>query len=176
MEIKLAVLAEAGPTTAPCANALGTEWHNLLDKSLKGQEMTEYEDKYVAAAESLFEILEDKMNINPLESEFPLYGYMKSKSELSQEVYLWQGNADAIGLLYNKKRKRFEYVIVDWKITRDLLGFWDSPKTFGMHLHQCLVYAKLLKIHLNLYYLPSVLIVPISSDNGKLRCSVRSFL
>lgn len=129
--------------------------------------MTEYADQHVAAAESLFEILEDKMNINPIESEFPLNGYMKSKSGLSSEVYYWQGNADAIGLWYNKKRKRFEYVIVDWKVTHDLPSFWDSSQTFRVHLHQCLVYAKLLQIHLNLDYLPSVLIVSISNDNGK---------
>lgn len=38
---------------------------------------------------------------------------MYSESELSPEVYFWQGEADAIGWYYNKKRGQYEYVIVD---------------------------------------------------------------
>ena len=41
LQIKVAVLAEAGPTIAPCYPALGTAWHDLLKESIKGEEMTE---------------------------------------------------------------------------------------------------------------------------------------
>ena len=38
----------------------------------------------------------------------------------------------------------------------------------GMHLHQCLVYAQLLKLHMNLDYLPPILIVVIDRVTGSL--------
>ncbi|XP_022777798.1 uncharacterized protein LOC111319255 [Stylophora pistillata] len=109
--------------------------------------------------------MKTKFGIELLESDFHLYGYMNDDSE--QEVYFWRGNADAIGWYYNKWRKKSEYVIVEWKVNRDLLYFWDSRDTYGMFLHQGLLYARLLQVHLNLDYLPSVSIVPIFGDNGK---------
>ena len=119
--------------------------------------MTEYRTKHTIS------ILE--LCIEILNSNFYLYGFMYSESELSPEVYFWQGEADAIGWYYNKKRGQYEYVIVDWRVKRDLLHFWVSDDTFGMYLHQGLLYAKLLQVLLKLDYLPSVLIAPISDEN-----------
>ncbi|KAJ7331253.1 hypothetical protein OS493_020038 [Desmophyllum pertusum] len=93
--------------------------------------------------------------------------YMYSKEKLSPEVYFWRGDADAIGWGYNKERKQYEYVIVDWKVQRDLLDFWEKSEAYGKFLHQCLVYATLLQLQLDLDYLPAILIVPISSDSGQ---------
>lgn len=75
--------------------------------------------------------------------------------------FLWQGNADAIGWYDGK------YVIVDWKVV-ELQGYWDKNKdAFGTHLHQCLVYARLLQCHMKLDYLPYILIVPIDGFTGR---------
>lgn len=164
---KYSNLSEAGLSGPPYGTDLGNKWHKLLKDSIKGKEMTEYSDKHVAAAKSLFYEMKTKFGIELLESDFHLYGYMNSKGELSPEVYFWQGDATAIGCWRNKQKERNEYVVVDWKTTRDLPNFWESKDTFGPNLHQGLLYAKLLQVHLGLDYLPSVLIVPISSDNGK---------
>ena len=59
------------------------------------------------------------------------------------------------------------YVIVDWKVL-DILNFWEKNKNaFGKCHHQCLIYARLLQLHMDLDYLPHILIVPISSITGK---------
>ena len=84
-----------------------------------------------------------------------------------EEMYFWKRDADAIGWYYNERREQYEDVIVDWKVQRDLLDFWKKSDAYGKFLHQCLVYARLLQLHLKLHYLPAILIVPISSDNGK---------
>lgn len=164
-EKNIASLEAAGPEGPPFGNVLGHEWHKLLKDKIKGKKIDK--KSYDKAVDSLFQQLRSTYGIELLDSDFPLYGYMYSKDELSPEVYFWQGDADAIGWYYNKKRGYNEYVIVDWKVKRDLLEFWDSSEAYGMYLHQCLVYAKLLQLHLKLDYLPSILIVPISGDNGK---------
>ena len=59
------------------------------------------------------------------------------------------------------------YVIVDWKVL-DILNSWEKNKNaFGKYHHQCLIYARLLQLHMDLDYLPHILIVPISSITGK---------
>lgn len=167
MNQKSGSLRAAGPPGPPYGNILGNKWHKLLKDSIKGEKTTKFSPDEKKAAASFIKTLKDEMGIELLESDFHLYGYMNSKSELSPEVYFWQGDANAIGSWYNEQEKRNEYVIVDWKTTRDLLNFWESKDTFGPNLHQGLLYAKLLQLHLGLDYLPSVLIVPISGDNGK---------
>ena len=94
-----------------------------------------------------------------LQSEFPLHGFMTD--EENSEIYFWNGKADEIGWFEGN------YVIVDWKAV-DLLNFWeDDRRAFGDCLHQCLVYARLLQLHLKLEELPYILIVPISNTTGK---------
>ena len=166
LEVLIDRLAKAGPT-GPLGPELGNKWHKLLKDSIKGEEMEKYQPDHVMAAESLLHMLKSALGIEILDSDFYLYGFMYLESELSPELFFLQGEADVIGCYYNKKRGQHEYVIVDWKVKRDLLNFWDSKDTFGMYLHQGLLYAKLLKEHLQLSYLPSVLIVPISGENGR---------
>ena len=156
LDVKTIPFITAGPTRTR-GDALGNVWHKLLRDTLKEKKMTEYRTKHTIS------ILE--LGIEILNSNFYLYGFMYSESELSPEVYFWQGEADAIGWYYNKKRGQYEYVIVDWRVKRDLLHFWVSDDTFGMYLHQGLLYAKLLQVLLKLDYLPSVLIAPISDEN-----------
>ena len=38
-----------------------------------------------------------EFKIEFLDSHFPLHGYMYSKTDNSPKVYLWQGDADAVG-------------------------------------------------------------------------------
>ena len=101
-----------------------------------------------------------------LESRFPLYGYASDETGALPNVYFWHGEADAIGWYKNDKGKG-RYVIVDWKVL-DILDFWERNKdAYGKYLHQCLIYARLLQLHMKLNYLPHILIVPISSITGK---------
>ena len=56
---------------------------------------------------------------------------------------------------------------MDWKVL-DILNFWKKNKSaFGKFFHQCLIYARLLQLHMDLDYLPHILIVPISSRTGE---------
>ena len=57
--------------------------------------------------------------------------------------------------------------MVDWKVL-DILNSWEKNKNaFGKYHHQCLIYARLLQLHMDLDYLPHILIVPTSSITGK---------
>ena len=103
-----------------------------------------------------------------LESQFPLYGYMNSKTEMQPEVVHWEGRADAIGWYNDPTSGKGRYVIVDWKVLSDITTFWDkSPDAYGRYLHQCLIYSRLLQLHMGLDYLPHILIVPIHGVTGK---------
>ena len=102
--------------------------------------------------------------------EVPLSGFAFTTDENSMpEFNFWDGRADAIGLL--KEEDEYKYVIVDWKSTGSRLNvFWEHGDA-GMrsthyrdHLTQCLVYARLLQMHLSLPYLPPILLVPFNSE------------
>ena len=104
--------------------------------------------------------------IHLLEGHFPLYGYASDETDAPPQVYFWHGEADAIGW-YEIDEGKGRYVIVDWKVL-DILEFWEKNKdAFGKYLHQCLIYARLFRLHMQLDYLPQILIVPISSITGK---------
>ena len=151
-------IQEAGPQGT--GNVIGNFWHKFLGDRIKGKEIEEEACKKVA--DLIFEkLMESEFGcIDLFDSNFLLYGFMHDE----EQVYLWRGDADAIGWYYNEKRKQYEYVIIDWKVLRDLRNFWKSNEAFGKYLHQCLVYAKLLQLHLDLDYLPSIMMLAISSN------------
>ena len=98
-----------------------------------------------------------------LDSKFPLFGFMRDSNK-QPKMYLWQGIADAIA--YSRKLEK--YVVVDLKVVDDLSDYWKSKTDLcGKHLHQCLVYAKLLQLHMKLDYLPPSLIVVVHRATGK---------
>ena len=101
--------------------------------------------------------------INILDKYFPLYDNASGKTDALPKVHFWHGKADTIGWYKDSKTEIERYVIVDWKVL-DILNFWEKNKNvFGKFFHQCLIYARLLQLHMDLYYLPHILIVPISS-------------
>ena len=56
---------------------------------------------------------------------------------------------------------------MDFKVVDNLLDYWQKKTDLcGKHLHQCLVYAKLLQLHMGLRYLPGSLIVVIDKVTG----------
>ncbi|CAB4044435.1 Hypothetical predicted protein, partial [Paramuricea clavata] len=137
---------------------VGKIWHRILKKYIDNPE--QHGD---GAGEAVIKALQSEGNIVKdikfLQTEFPLYGFISDKETL--EISFWNGNADAIGWFDDR------YVIVDWKAV-DLLLFWEKNKhAYGDYLHQCLVYARLLQLHLGLDELPHILIVPISNKTGK---------
>ena len=100
--------------------------------------------------------------------EVPLSGFAFTTDE-KPEFNFWSGRADAIGLLEGEDE--YKYVIIDWKSTGSRLNaFWehgdDNMRSayYRDHLTQCLLYARLLKMHLSLNYWPPTLIVPFNSD------------
>ena len=134
----------------------GKIWHRNITKYIENPSRNKNRagEAVIKALKSEESIVKD---IEFLQTEFPLYGFMTKNLGIN----FWNGKADAIGWLGGK------YVIVDWKAT-DLLNFWKGNKVaYGDYLHQCLVYARLLQLHLGLEKLPFILIVPISNTTGK---------
>lgn len=157
-------LKEEGPHAEHNDGTLGKRWHALLGsdvlskKKVKGEKL---------AAKELVQSLQEQFGVKLLDCNFPLYGYVYNKEETAPNIYLWQdAEADAIGWYYDKISKRNKFVIVDWKVC-DLLEFWKKSTTYGMYLHQGLVSARLLQLHMKLDYLPPILLVPISFRNGQ---------
>ena len=111
-----------------------------------------------------------KVSLLPAIKEVPLSGFAFPTDENSMpEFDFWDGRADAIGLL--KGEDEYKYVIVDWKSTGSRLNaFWEHGDDkmrstyYREHLTQCLIYAKLLQMHLSLDSLPPILLVPFNSD------------
>ena len=92
-----------------------------------------------------------------LEAEFFLEGYMiREIKNKDPKVYWWNGKVDVIGWYKDN------YVIIDWKVSNKP-QFWKN--SYGLYLHQCLVYAKLLMLHLGLKKLPYILIVQIHGND-----------
>lgn len=163
LRLELFKLSPAGPVGPPFGTEKGKQWHTLIDDYVEGKR-----NDGGKAVDSLFKNLDGILGIKILSSKFTLHGYTRSasKNESSTEVNFWDGEADAIGFYYNEERSEHEYVIIEWKTMQSLLDFWESRDTLGHHLHQGLAYAKLLQVHLELSYLPSVLLVGISTHNG----------
>ena len=118
------------------------------------------------AAPDLIGYVETQHNLRLLSGKFPLFGFMRTKAgdqKKHPKLYLWQGVSDAIA--YSTELKK--YVIVDFKVVDNLLYYWQSKSDLcGKHLHQCLAYAKLLQLQMDLDYLPPSLIVAIDRFTG----------
>ena len=103
-----------------------------------------------------------KVSLLPAFKEVTLRGFIYPKDEDSfSNLNCWDGRADAIGLLEGEHD--YKYVIVEWKTASKLDSFWIN-KPSGDGFTQCVVYARLLKLHLNLGYYPPILIVPFNSE------------
>ena len=161
---ELTILEQEGSKKShgpPYGDALGRYWHEILKKKLHQEKIKEGADDILAG--QLIDKLKEQFNITLFEPEFQLYGYVYNKTETAPKVYLWNGvRADAIGWHHKEKK----YVIVDYKVV-DLLQFWTTPEASGKFLHQCLVYARLLQLHMKLTYLPPILLVPISNNDAR---------
>ena len=117
------------------------------------------------AVKELVNTVEIKHNLRFLDKKFPLFGFMRDAATDTKnhpKLYLWRGEADAIA--YSRKLEK--YVVVDVKVVNDLLSYCEKKTVCGKHLHQCLLYAKLLKLHMGLEYLPPSLIVVIHQATG----------
>lgn len=157
--MKDAAFQRAGENT----NLRGIELGKLLADRIKedqseSKDPTTKEKPNAGAAKSLIELLQKKFNLSFLRSEVSLCGYMFKEDEQWRELYFWNGIADAIGWDENEGR----FVIVEWKVKEEKKI--NQTEAFKPFKFQTLVYAKLLKLLLNLDYLPSILIVIILFD------------
>ena len=156
----------------------GHEWDALLSGCIKRKRSSvpltldslssfslTHSSKQFAAAD-LISYVENRHKLTFLESKFPLYGFMREVAKDQKnpsKLYLWQGEADAIAYSYLLHK----CVIVDFKVVDNLLDYWQKKTDLcGKHLHQCLVYAKLLQLQMDLDDLPPVLIVAIDRFTG----------
>ena len=118
-------------------------------------------------ARDLIFSIEEQHSLSFFDSKFPLFGFMRevaTNENKHPKLYLWQGEVDAIAGSW----KLNKYVIVEFKVVDNLSDYWQSKTVlFRKHLHQCLVYAKLLQLHMKLPYLPPSLIVVIHKVTGK---------
>ena len=142
----------------------GHKWDALLSNWIRGNRpLILLEEK---VADLLISFVEQQHNLCFLDSRFSLFGFMRevgTDQKKHPKLYLWQGEADAIADSCALEK----YVIVDFKVVDDLLDYWQKTTDLcGKHLHQCLVYAKLLQLHMGLGYLPPSLIVAIDRFTG----------
>ena len=160
----------------------GGEWDTLLGKCIKEKGpadalclsnrmsnlgLSSARPSPIDVARNLISFIESQRNLYFLDSKFPLFGFMRevaTNEKKHPKLYLWQGEADAIA--YSWKLEK--YVIVEFKVVDNLSDYWQRKTDLcGKHLHQCLVYAKLLQAHMNLHYYPPSLIVVIHKVTGK---------
>ena len=163
----------------------GGEWDTLLGKCIKEKSpadalsfpslsnrmsnlgLSSAGPSPIDVARYLISFIESQRNLYFLDSKFPLFGFMRevaTNEKKHPKLYLWQGEADAIAFSWVLKK----YVIVDFKVVDNLSDYWQKKTDLcGKHLHQCLVYAKLLQLHMKLPYLPPSLIVVIHKVTGK---------
>ena len=120
-------------------------------------------------ARDLISSIEEEHNLSFRDSKFPLFGFMRevaTNENKHPKLYLWQGEADAIACSWALEKT--PVMIVEFKVVDNLSDYWEKKTDLcGKHLHQCLVYAKLLKLHMKLPYLPPSLIVVIHKVTGK---------
>ena len=118
-------------------------------------------------AQGLISSIESQHNLSFFDNKFPLFGFMRevaANEKKHPKLYLWQGEADAIAYSWVLNK----YVIVEFKVVDNLSNYWKRKTDLcGKHLHQCLVYANLLQLHMKLPYLPPSLIVIIHKVTGK---------
>ena len=149
----------------------GHEWDALLSNWIKRNRFPVHpispsQTLQEKVAASLISRVEQQHELTFLDSKYPLFGFMREVAKDQKKhpkLYLWQGEADAIAYSRNLDK----YVIGDFKVVDDLLDYCKKQTNLcGKHLHQCLVYAKLLQLHMGLDYLPPSLIVAIDRFTG----------
>ena len=163
----------------------GGEWDTLLGKCIKEKSpadalsfpslsnrmsnlgLSSAGPSPIDVARYLISFIESQRNLYFLDNKFPLFGFMRevaTNEKKHPKLYLWQGEADAIA----GSNELHKYVIVEFKVVDNLSDYWQKKTDLcGKHLHQCLVYAKLLQLHMKLPYLPPSLIVVIHKVTGK---------
>ena len=143
-----------------CGPTLSDRMSNLRIRRSQEDEIQE------RLARGLISVIEKQHELCFHESKFPLFGFMRevaTNEKKHPKWYLWQGEADAIAGSW----KLNKYVIVEFKVVDNLSDYLKRKTDLcGKHLHQCLVYAKLLQLHMKLDYLPPCLIVVIHKFTG----------
>ena len=144
-----------------------TSSSNLSDQISKLRLLSQEDVIQERVARGLISSIEEQHKLYFYDSKFPLFGFMRevaTNEKKHPKLYLWQGEADAIAYSWVLNK----YVIIDFKVVDNLSDYWKSkPDLCGKHLHQCLVYAKLLQLHMKLPYLPSSIVVVIHKVTGK---------
>ena len=92
--------------------------------------------------------------------------------EGQKRQYYWSGKIDAIGLMngYNVK-DGCRVVVLDWTTRDDIQKFWENAGEYKQKLHQCMIYRRLLAVHMREYFKdpniqePSIMIVPLVRGN-----------
>ena len=151
-------------------NGVDIAWDGNLSAKIKmiTAELSVGSQKTIKKEDTTEEIF-GYFGINILDKHFPLYGYASDETCrcIAKSSFLtrrsWRN-----WLCYKDPKMGIErYVMVDWKVL-DILNSWEKNKNaFGKYHHQCLIYARLLQLHMDLDYLPHILIIPTSSITGK---------
>ena len=156
-----ALLAKWIKENRSCGLTLSDKMSNLRIRRSQEDEIQE------RVVQGLISSIEKQHELCFHDSKFPLFGFMRevaTNEKKHPKLYLWQGEADAIAGSWGLKK----YVIVEFKVVDNLSDYWKRKTDLcGKHLHQCLVYAKLLQLHMELDYLPPSLIVIIHKFTGK---------
>ena len=154
------------------ANVRGIKIHSLFKtvlrkrSDIKASNWTDEEWQILKVVEEI----EKQFQLNIVCSEKPIGGF-STDSKRQEGPYYWRGKIDAIGLMNGNDKDGCGVVVLDWRTCSRTSTFWEKASQYKAKLHQCLIYRRLLAVHMREYFEdpkmpePGIMIVPLDADN-----------
>lgn len=123
----------------------------------------------------IVEDIEDKFQCEIICGEGNISGFAsRTLASKTKTLHYWTGRFDAVGLMNENDKKGSGVIVIDWTtVCDDVTDFWEKADNYKQKLHQCIIYRRLLAIHMrDLEYFkdqeipePGIMIVAIDRDN-----------
>lgn len=150
---------------------VGSIIHASLNKVLRKRKNAE--NGYTAKEQQLLEFVEDieeKFQLKIVLSEIHIGGF-STELKGQKRRYYWSGKIDAIGLMNGNDKDGCGVVVLDWITCSHAGTFWKFATEYNVKLHQCLIYRRLLAVHMREYFKdpnipqPGIMIVALNRES-----------
>lgn len=130
-------------------------------------------NRYTKEEQQLLEFVEDieeKFQLKIVLSEKHIGGF-STELKGQERPYYWSGKIDAIGLMNGNDKDGCGVVVLDWITCSNIKTFWENATQYKNKLHQCLIYRRLLAVHMREYFEdpsipePGIMIVALDKEN-----------
>lgn len=147
----------------------GTQIHGFLYGVLKKRsqnklgEITDEEQQVLTVVKDI----EAKFQCKILWGEIEMHGFASKEERL----HFWSGKLDAVALLNKNDKNGSRVIVIDWRTCDDVNKFWENAQQYKGKLHQCIIYRRLLAIHMKEYFKvqaipePGIMVVAIDRQN-----------